>query len=153
MTVFIAPGPMLVKASIGLAGGPVVAVGEMDGRLLVHDLDRPDRVLPVEEGVGDRPAAVAGDAGGERHALADEVLDEDLGAGRRRDASRRGRSTGKPLALRCNRLHARPRRVATGVAGCQRSGCGPVPAGATGHTAGQPPAVVWWLGREDGGKV
>ena len=68
-------------------------------------------VRPVEEGVGDRPAAVAGDPGREFDAPADEELDDDLGAGegalgriaQRSGVSRAqmlwGRSTGS-----CNRL-------------------------------------------------
>ena len=64
-----------------LAGRPVEAVGEVDGGLLVHDLHGPDRVLSVEQGVGQRPAAVARDAGHDRHALADQVLDHDLRPG------------------------------------------------------------------------
>jgi hypothetical protein len=53
----------------------------MDGGLLVHDLDRPDLVAPIEERIRDRPATVTGDASSDRYATADEVLDDDLGAG------------------------------------------------------------------------
>ena len=72
---------MLVKASDRLAGGPVEPVGQVDGGLLVHDLHGPDRVLPVEQRIGQRPAAVARDAGHERDALAHQVLDHDLRPG------------------------------------------------------------------------
>ena len=58
----------------------VVAVRQMHGRLLVHHLDGADLVRPVEERVGEVPAAVAGDARRVRHALADQVLDDDLSA-------------------------------------------------------------------------
>ena len=53
----------------------------MDGGLLVHDLNRPDLVAPIEECIGDRPATVPWDPGSDRDAPADEVLDNDLGAG------------------------------------------------------------------------
>ena len=71
---------MLVNARIG-AGGPVVAVGEVHGRLLVHHLHSPDGVAPLMEDVGQRPAAVSGDAGHDLDSLANEILDDDLGAG------------------------------------------------------------------------
>ena len=64
-----------------LTGGAVVAVGEMDGGLLVHDLDGLDRIGAVEEGIGQGPAAVPGDAGRVADAGAREVLDDDLCAG------------------------------------------------------------------------
>lgn len=79
-TVFAAPGPMLVKAIRGRPGDAVVPVGEVDGGLLVHDLDSPDRILAVQEGVRDVPASVARDPRRVRDALANQVLDEDLGA-------------------------------------------------------------------------
>jgi len=41
----------------------------------------PDLVLSIEKRIGDGPAAVARDPGCERHLLANEVFDEDLGAG------------------------------------------------------------------------
>ena len=63
MTVFVAPGPIEVKARIGSPRGAGVAVGQVDGGLLVHDLHAVDRIGPVEEGVGQRPAAVARNAG------------------------------------------------------------------------------------------
>jgi hypothetical protein len=61
-------------------GDAVVPVGEVDGGLLVHDLDSPDRILAVQEGVRDVPASVARDPRRVRDALANQVLDEDLGA-------------------------------------------------------------------------
>ena len=72
---------MLVKARIGSPGRPVVPVGEVDRRLLVHHLDRPDLIAALVEHVGQRPAAVARDAGDDLHALAHQVLDDDLRAG------------------------------------------------------------------------
>ncbi len=63
------------------AARPEVAIREVDRGLLVHDLDRADAVGSVEEGVGDRPAAVAGNPGREFNAPTDEKLDDDLGAG------------------------------------------------------------------------
>jgi hypothetical protein len=66
---------------------PVVAVGEVDRGLLVDHLDRADLVLPVEQGVGQVPRAVARDPGDMADALADEVLDDDL---RPRQAQRGG---------------------------------------------------------------
>ncbi len=59
-----------------------VAVRKMDGRLFVHHLDRPDAVRSVEQGVGDGPAAVAGNPGREFNVVSDEKLDDDLGAGK-----------------------------------------------------------------------
>ena len=59
-----------------------VAVRKMDGRLFVHHLDRPDAVRSVEQGVGDGPAAVAGNPGREFNVASDEKLDDDLGAGK-----------------------------------------------------------------------
>ncbi len=64
----------------GAPGRAVVPVGEVHGRLLVHHLDGPDGIAPVVEDVGERPAAVAGDARHEWHALADQILDDDLRA-------------------------------------------------------------------------
>ena len=58
-----------------------MAVGEVHGGLLVHDLDRADRIGAVEKGIGQVPAAMAGDAGRVADAGAREVLDDDLGAG------------------------------------------------------------------------
>jgi hypothetical protein len=52
----------------------------MDRGLLVDDLDGPDLVLSVEQRVGEVPGPVTGDAGDDRDALPDEVLDHDLGA-------------------------------------------------------------------------
>ena len=46
----------------------------------MHDLDGPDLGRTVEEGIGQGPAPVAGDAGREPHAPLDEVLDDELGA-------------------------------------------------------------------------
>ena len=81
MTVFVAPGPMEVKASIGSTGGAVVAVGEVDGGLLVHDLHGADpsgqsrsASVSVQKPWPGMPAACA-------HALADQVFDDDLCAG------------------------------------------------------------------------
>ena len=79
------------------AGRPVEPVGQVDRGLLVHDLHGPDRVLPVEQGIGQRPAAVARDAGHDRHALADEVLDHDLRPGQA--LTTRGLRQRDPLAL------------------------------------------------------
>jgi len=53
----------------------------VDGRLLVHDLHRPDHVGPVEEDIRQCPAAVTGDPGDDRDALPDEIFDDDLGSG------------------------------------------------------------------------
>ena len=67
--------------------------------------------LPVEQRVGQRPAPVAGDAGRERHALADEVLDHDLRA--RTVADDPPPPTMRlPLRFRCNRLPLGGGRVA-----------------------------------------
>jgi transaldolase len=53
----------------------------VDGGLLVHDLDGADLVGSVEERIGERPAAVTGNSGGEADTSLDEVLDDELGAG------------------------------------------------------------------------
>ena len=60
---------------------PVVPVRQVDGRLLVHHLDRPNLVAALLEHVGQRPAAMSRDAGDDLDALADQVLDDDLSAG------------------------------------------------------------------------
>ena len=80
-----------------LAGGPVEPVGQVDRGLLVHDLHGPDRVLPVEQGIGQRPAAVARDPGHDRDALAHQVLDHDLRPGQSPTTLRLGQRD--PLAL------------------------------------------------------
>ena len=49
--------------------------------MLVHHLHGADLLGPVEQCIGQRPTAVAGDPGGMAHALPDEVVDDDLGAG------------------------------------------------------------------------
>lgn len=64
------PRPMMVLAEPGpmeggerrqrAAGGAEVAIGQVDGRLLVHDDDALQLVLDIEEGVGEAPGAVAG---------------------------------------------------------------------------------------------
>ncbi len=59
----------------------IEAVGEVHGRLLVHDLDRPDLIPAVEQRIGQGPAPVTRDAGHDWDALADQVLDHDLGSG------------------------------------------------------------------------
>ncbi|MCX5262542.1 hypothetical protein [Streptomyces sp. NBC_00199] len=52
MTVLLASAPMEVTAGLRAAGDAVVAVGEVDGALLVEGLDEGDPGLVVEEGVG-----------------------------------------------------------------------------------------------------
>ena len=80
ITVFVAPGPMEVNASIGRPRGAVEAVGKVHRGLLVHDLHGAD-LGPVEEGIGQRPDPVAGDAGGMRDPGAHEVFGDDLRPG------------------------------------------------------------------------
>ena len=91
------PGADAGEGQDRLAGGPVEPVGQVDGGLLVHDLHGPDRVLPVEQGVGQRPAAVARDPGHDRDALAHQVLDHDLRPGQSPTTLRLGQWD--PLAL------------------------------------------------------
>jgi hypothetical protein len=75
-TVFIWPWADARKRQHRAAGRPVVAVGKVDGRLLMHDLDRPDSIGVVEQDVGEVPTTVSGSARRVWYSLSDQVFDE-----------------------------------------------------------------------------
>ena len=101
-TVFVAPGADAREGKDRSSGRAVEAVGEVHGRLLVHDLHGPDLVPAIEQGIGDGPAAVTRDTGHDGHALAHQVLDDDL---RARQPTTPGRLGQRPsLRIPRNRL-------------------------------------------------
>ena len=81
MTVFVAPGADGGVGQHRLTRSAVEPVGEVHGRLLVHDLDGADLGGSVGERIGQVPASMTGDPRRVSHAGAHQELDDDLRAG------------------------------------------------------------------------
>ena len=92
-----------------LAAYPVVAIGEVHRALLVEDLDELEFRVLLEEGVGERPDAMARDTGDVLDAIVFQGLRHDLAAGQFSHDRTPWLDEAGVVASVCSVLAARPR--------------------------------------------